>query len=93
VRPDAWPPSGGAASGSQLPDIGCAGALRYVGPELGVLPRLVLGGGTMLAVYLVMLLFVLGQRAFYWDLLRGLRRSAGRDSLSAESLSNTGRVS
>jgi PST family polysaccharide transporter len=69
------------------------GALRYAGPELGALPRLVLGGGTLLTVYLVMLLFVLGQRAFYSDLLRGLRRSAGGGSLSAESLSNTGPVS
>jgi PST family polysaccharide transporter len=36
--------------------------------------RLVLGGGVMLASYLWMLLYVMGQKEFYMDLIRGLRK-------------------
>lgn len=38
------------------------------------LPRLVLEGSVLLGVYLVMLLFVMGQKTFYLDLLQGLKR-------------------
>jgi O-antigen/teichoic acid export membrane protein len=37
------------------------------------LARLTFGGGILLVVYLWMLLFVLGQKEFYLDLLRGLK--------------------
>jgi PST family polysaccharide transporter len=49
---------------------------------------LLLGGGTMVAVYLWVLLFILGQRDFYLDLIKGLIGSGrmpfylGRDSAS-----------
>jgi O-antigen/teichoic acid export membrane protein len=43
---------------------------RFASP----LPRLVLGGLVLLAVYLGMLLYVMGQKTFYLDLLRGLKR-------------------
>jgi hypothetical protein len=41
---------------------------------MGPIPRLLLGGSVMLAVYLWMLLAVLGQGAIYFDLWRELRR-------------------
>jgi len=45
------------------------------------LPRLLLGGAVMLGAYLWMLLFVMGQKKMYLDLLRGLR---GRSSIGKE---------
>jgi O-antigen/teichoic acid export membrane protein len=53
---------------------------RQFGPSVGPLPRLILGGSVMLAVYLSMLMLVLGQRAFYWELVKGLRKSPGAES-------------
>jgi PST family polysaccharide transporter len=41
--------------------------------SLAPLPRLVLGCGILLLVYLWMLLFVMGQKALFLDLLRGLK--------------------
>jgi PST family polysaccharide transporter len=43
------------------------------------LPRLIVGGGILLCVYTWMLLFVMGQKASYLELLQGLR---GRSTLS-----------
>jgi PST family polysaccharide transporter len=55
----------------------CAFAIqRYFGPSSGAVVRLLLGGGVMFATYILVLLFALGQRDFYLDLFRGLRRSA-----------------
>jgi O-antigen/teichoic acid export membrane protein len=56
----------------------CAFAFQhYYGDRLlSPIPRLVSGGGVMLLVYLCMLLFILGQRTFYLDLLRALRGPA-----------------
>jgi hypothetical protein len=42
------------------------------GQSLSPLLRLILGGGTLLLLYLWMLLYVMGQKAFYLDLFRGL---------------------
>jgi O-antigen/teichoic acid export membrane protein len=42
-------------------------------PHLSPLPRLVLGIALVLAGYLGMLLYVMGQKLFYLDLLRGFR--------------------
>jgi PST family polysaccharide transporter len=50
------------------------GTQLWIGPSLGPLPRLLLGGSVMLAVYVWMLLFVLGQREIYLGLLNELRR-------------------
>jgi O-antigen/teichoic acid export membrane protein len=52
--------------------IGCG---QYLTPLL----RLVLGGGVMFIAYLGMLLYVMGQKTFYLDLLRGLRRPSSAD--------------
>jgi O-antigen/teichoic acid export membrane protein len=41
--------------------------------RLSALPRLVLGNAFLFSVYLAMLLYVFGQKAFYLDLLRGMR--------------------
>lgn len=66
----------------------CAFAIQhYFGPSLGAFVRLFLGGGIVFTTYILVLLFVLGQRSFYLDLLRGLKGSpaangsAGLDSL------------
>jgi PST family polysaccharide transporter len=48
------------------------------GQSLSPLLRLILGGGILLLSYLWMLFYVMGQKAFYLDLLRGLKkRSSG----------------
>jgi O-antigen/teichoic acid export membrane protein len=52
----------------------------FYGPLLPALPRLVLGGSILLSVYLWMLLYVMGQKAFYLDLLRGLLRRSPVES-------------
>ncbi|OAI47836.1 hypothetical protein AYO43_03975 [Nitrospira sp. SCGC AG-212-E16] len=44
------------------------------GQSLSPIPRLLLGGGILLLSYIWMLLYVMGQKAFYFDLLRGLRK-------------------
>jgi O-antigen/teichoic acid export membrane protein len=46
----------------------------WYGPFLSPLPRLVLGVALVLASYLGMLLYVMGQKLFYLDLLRGFRK-------------------
>jgi hypothetical protein len=47
--------------------------------------RLALGGTILLVVYLGMLLYVMGQKTFYLEVLRGLRRppAAGKILVSA----------
>ncbi len=47
--------------------------------SLSALPRLVLESAALLAIYLGMLLFVMGQKFFYLDLLRGIRRRSSVD--------------
>jgi PST family polysaccharide transporter len=48
----------------------------WYGPFLSPLPRLILGVALVLAAYLGMLLYVMGQKQFYLDLLRGFIRPA-----------------
>jgi hypothetical protein len=43
------------------------------------LPRLVIAGIVLLAVYVAMLFYVMGQKAFYVDILRGFRKRAPVD--------------
>jgi O-antigen/teichoic acid export membrane protein len=45
----------------------------FYGQSLSPFPRLLLGGGILLFLYLWMLLYVMGQKAFYLDLFRGLK--------------------
>jgi PST family polysaccharide transporter len=48
-----------------------------VGPALSPLFRLVVGCGILFGIYALMLLYVMGQKAFYIDLIRGIgKRSA-----------------
>jgi MFS superfamily sulfate permease-like transporter len=58
-------------------------ALEYLyRPFLSPLPRLVLGVALVFAGYLGMLLYVMRQKLFYWDLFRGFRTpSAAEDQL------------
>jgi len=67
-----------------------AGALAFAvqfffGFRLSPLPRLLLGSGVFLGVYLAMLLLVMGQKAFYLDLLQGFRgrSSAGEKAMAS----------
>ena len=58
---------------SALVGGGCAYAVHALyGPSLSPLLRLTLGGGVLLLSYVWMLLYVMGQKAFYVDLLRGV---------------------
>jgi O-antigen/teichoic acid export membrane protein len=49
------------------------GVRFFYGQWMSPLPRLVLEGTVLLVAYLVMLMFVAGQKSFYLDLLRGLK--------------------
>ena len=62
-----------------------SGAQWFYGKLLSPLPRLVLGVTVLLCFYLGMLLFVMGEKAFYLNLLRGLRR---RSSVEEEALAS-----
>ncbi len=53
------------------------------GQNLPPLLRLVIGCGILFAIYAVMLLYVMGQKAFYTDLIRGL---AGRSPVEEKNL-------
>jgi PST family polysaccharide transporter len=66
-----------------------SGVLAYMAqllysPLLSSLSRLALGCGILISSYLGMLFYVMGQKAFYLDLLRGLwQRAPVRDGASA----------
>jgi O-antigen/teichoic acid export membrane protein len=49
-------------------------AQSSLGTLLPAFPRLLLGGGILLSSYFLMLLYVMKQKAFYMDLLRGMRK-------------------
>jgi O-antigen/teichoic acid export membrane protein len=51
-----------------------AGTVALVGQSLIPLLRLILEGSVLLGVYLGMLLYVMGQRGFYVEILRSLKR-------------------
>jgi O-antigen/teichoic acid export membrane protein len=57
------------------------GVARVLGPSLTAFPRLVLEGSVLFASYLGMLLYVVGQRRFYFDLIRELANSARKSPL------------
>ncbi len=50
------------------------GVQFFVGQSLSPLPRLLLGSAVLLVAYVGTLFYVMGQKAVYWDLLRGLRK-------------------
>jgi O-antigen/teichoic acid export membrane protein len=50
------------------------GVQFFCGRSLSPLPRLLLGTAVLLVAYVCMLFYVMGQKAVYWDLLRGFRR-------------------
>ena len=51
-------------------------AQSFYGPSVAPMPRLILGGAILGLVYLWMLLWVMGQKELYLDLLRGLKGGA-----------------
>lgn len=51
------------------------GVRSLLGQSLAHLPRLILETAVLAAAYLLMLFYVMGQKAVYWDLLRGLKGS------------------
>jgi PST family polysaccharide transporter len=53
------------------------------GPSLTALPRLVLEGSVLFASYLGMILYVVGQRHFYFDLIRELAKGSSKPSLES----------
>lgn len=55
-------------------------AQRHFGPQMSPLPRLLLGAATMAGVYGWMLLFAMGHRKLYVDILMSLRRPARQDT-------------
>jgi PST family polysaccharide transporter len=58
------------------------GLQLFYGQRLTPLPRLVVGSSLFIAVYLGMLLYVMGQKGFYMDLLRTMRASSSLESKS-----------
>jgi PST family polysaccharide transporter len=67
-----------------------AGALAFgvrlaCGQSLSPLPRLVLECAVLLVTFAAMLLFVTGQKSFYLDLLRGLKRPSSVEEKSLSS--------
>jgi PST family polysaccharide transporter len=62
------------------------GTRSLYGHLLPPLPRLILEAVVMLLVYLGMLSFVTGQKSFYLDLLRSLRRSSSVEEVKEKDL-------
>ena len=56
----------------------------FLGHLVSPIPRLVLGGAILFGSYICMLLFVLGQKEFYLDLVRGLKGAATSDAKELE---------
>jgi O-antigen/teichoic acid export membrane protein len=77
----AWPLASGAAAAMLT-----FGTRLLYGHSLPPLPRLVLEGVVMLAVYIGMLFFATGQKSFYLDLLRSLRRSSSVEEAKEKDL-------
>jgi hypothetical protein len=46
------------------------------------LMRLIVGGGVMLIIYLWMLLYMMGQKKFYLDLLNGLKKTSNNNNIA-----------
>jgi O-antigen/teichoic acid export membrane protein len=60
------------------------GVQMFYGPLLAALPRLIVGSVVVASAYLGMLLYVMGQKSFYADLLHGFtRRSSVEDGVLA----------
>jgi O-antigen/teichoic acid export membrane protein len=64
--------------------VPAVGTQFLFGQSLSYLPRLILETTVLAGVYLLMLFYVMGQKAVYWDLLRGLK---GTPSVEEKSLS------
>jgi PST family polysaccharide transporter len=56
------------------------GVLFVAGPALSPVARLLLGGSVLVGGYALVLLFALGQKALYLDVIRGLRPSSSAGS-------------
>ena len=67
--------SAGRPLGSGIVAAALACGVQFLwGQSLSPLPRLVLGTAVLLASYVGMLFYVMGQKAVYWDLVRGLTK-------------------
>jgi PST family polysaccharide transporter len=55
----------------------------YLGQSLSPLARLVLGGAVLCSTYSWMLLWVMGQRSFYWNLLLVLKKRPSVESIAS----------
>lgn len=65
---------------SGLAGAGLAFAIHHLCvPIMPPLPRLVIAGTILMAVYVAMLFYVMGQKTFYLDVLRGFRKPAQAD--------------
>ena len=65
---------------SGLVGAGLAFAVHYVCmPLMPALPRVIIAGVVLLAVYVGMLFYVMGQKALYLDILRGFRKRASTE--------------
>jgi hypothetical protein len=60
-----------------------SGVHATIAGVLPALPRLVVCVSTTLAAYLIMLLYVMGEKAFYIGLLRGLKNSPATEEALA----------
>jgi PST family polysaccharide transporter len=61
------------------------GVQFFCGPLLSPLPRLLLGGTVLLGVYVGMLLYVMGQKTVYANLMQGLWKSRSIDETAVAS--------
>jgi O-antigen/teichoic acid export membrane protein len=52
-----------------------------VGSTIGPFPRLVLGGSCMMVLYVGTLLLVFRQKAFYFELLKGMKRASPEEAM------------
>jgi PST family polysaccharide transporter len=57
-----------------------SGVQIIVGQSWSPFPRLLLGGTVLLAAYVGTLFYVMGQKEFYWALVRGLRKGPAVES-------------
>jgi len=55
------------------------GVLFFCGQSLSPFLRLLLGCSVMFVIYLLILLFVMGQKTFYLNLIRGLKKPSSTD--------------
>jgi PST family polysaccharide transporter len=66
------------------------GVVSYLGQAQSPTVRILTGGGAMGALYVWTLLFVMGQRSFYFDLVRGLKNTTLPKAISPTNFGEPG---